>query len=88
MVPVSAIGRIRTVLIVLIACGRLFVTGGLTGDGEEHVVQVGGVDGQFVDLEGGVVDPGQQVAQRVHAAVVRYLQDQCFVDLGTAVGST
>jgi hypothetical protein len=60
-----------------LAGGR--VGGGVAGDGEEHVIEVGAVDRQVLDVDAGVVKLAEQPAQRGDAAVAGDLQDQLIV---------
>ena len=46
----------------------------MAGDREEHVVQVGGVNRQILDLDAGAVEPAEQAAQRSDGAIARHLQ--------------
>jgi hypothetical protein len=50
----------------------------LAGEGEEDVVQVGGVDRQAVDLDRGVVEPLEQGPQRLDAAVAGDLEREAW----------
>ena len=56
-------------------CGAGEVVG-LAGEGEEDVIEVRGVDGQPLDLDGGAVELVEQGAQGRHVAVARHLQGQ------------
>jgi hypothetical protein len=47
-----------------------------TGDGEEHVIEVRGVDRQPLDGDVGLVQLVEQFTERVHGAIGRDLQDQ------------
>ena len=55
---------------------------GAAGEGEEHVVEVGGVHGQLVRLDAGRVEPVEDGAQLALAAVAGDLQRQCLVVAG------
>ena len=51
----------------------------MTGDREEDVIEVGGMDRQILDLDVGVVQLSEQPAQRGEGAVARYLQSKLVV---------
>jgi hypothetical protein len=46
------------------------------GDGEEHVIEVRGVDRQPLDGDTGLVQLIEQLTERVHGAICGDLQDQ------------
>ena len=48
----------------------------MAGNGEEHVVEIGGVDRQLRNLDAGIIELLEHAAQRGDIAVVGHAQDQ------------
>ena len=57
----------------------------MAGDGEEHVVEVGRVHGEPLDLDAGVIEFGQKRAQRRDAPVAGHPEDELALVAGRAV---
>src|SRR5215471_12570335 len=65
----------------------LFLAGGglggdVAGDGEEHVVEIGSVDGQVLDVDASVVELVDNATQRGDASVPGDMQNQLIVVRG------
>jgi hypothetical protein len=58
------------------------VVSGMACDGEEHVIQVGDMDGELIDLKTCVVELIEQTAQRRHVPVVGHLEDELVLVTG------
>src|SRR5215472_19318217 len=65
----------------LFVAGRGF-GGGVAGDSEEHVVEIGSVDRQVLDVDAGVVQLVEHAAQRGDAAIAGDLHNQLIVVRG------